>query len=361
MGGRVLKRNPVVLFVILISFVVLFLQYTGASAFDEDVNAIRSDIGLYVEGIRIEPETAPLVINGRLLYPARTAFSKMDVHLFWYPDTQGLKLLKGNTIIDMRIGSTETKVNKAPDMMDVPPLLADGTVMVPVRYVAETFGSKVYWDADRRQVYVGSLPGLDPISPGPSPKEPDNSRGDYSRYRVVIDAGHGGKDTGARANGLVEKNLNLDIALRLEKILKERGITIYMTRRTDTYPDLYYRARMANSVSADLFVSIHNNAGHSSYSGTMTLYCPSSRPGFTGKDFARIVQDELVKKLGSKNIGISARPELVVLRKTSMPAVIAEIGFLTNLSDSKKLSSDPYRQDAAEALANAVLRALRSL
>jgi N-acetylmuramoyl-L-alanine amidase len=354
---------------------ILFVQPALVQAGQGDFNIKQSNIGLYVEGFKIDPETSPLSIDGRILYPARTAFSKMGGFLFWYPDTMSMKMLKGSTIIEMRIGSTEAKINGNPTVMDVPPLFVDGVVMVPVRFVAEAFSNDVHWDFDRKLVYVGKIPDLEKIpvenrdntlntskgEPDISKSGTDASRSEYNRYRVIIDAGHGGKDTGAKANGLVEKTLNLDIALRVEKTLKEKGVNVYMTRRTDVYPDLYYRASMANSLNANLFLSIHNNAGHSSYSGIMTLYCPTSKSGFTGKNFAMIVQNELVKKLKGRNIGISSRPELVVLRKTKMPAVIAEVGFLTNSSDSKKLATEAYRQDAAEALANAVLQALRSI
>lgn len=346
---------------ILLTIFILITCCVPVGASDEVFVPRKSEIGLYVDGRKIEPETQPLTINGRLLYPARTAFSKMGVFLFWFPDTGTFRLIKKRTLVEMKIGSTEAIIDGTPYTTEVPPVLSNGVVMVPVRFVSEVFGSEVHWDPDNWHVYVGEKPAVIPESSGNSRNDADSPRIDYSRYKVVVDAGHGGRDSGAKANGLVEKSLNLDIALRVEKILKDKGVGVYMTRRTDTYPDLYSRANMANSINAHLFLSIHNNAGHSSYSGTMSLYCPTSRKGFTGRDFAKLVQEELVKKLGSRNIGLSARPELVVLRKTRMPAVIAEIGFLTNHADAKKLAAASYRQDAAEALANAVLRALQRL
>jgi len=231
----------------------------------------------------------------------------MRAYVFWYEDQQRIKMLKDRTIIDMEIGSTDVTVNGEPETMDVAPLFENGTVMVPVRFIAEKFGREVTWDGENRLVFVGSLPDID-IRPDEKQeteaiqdKETEDketkdeetgiSRSSYSRYRVVIDPGHGGRDPGAIANGLVEKNVNLDIALKLKKILDEKGVSTYMTRSSDVYPNLYYRARMANNINAHLFVSIHNNAGHSRYSGIMTLYCPSSRQGSTGRDFAKIVFD----------------------------------------------------------------------
>lgn len=353
-GEHVLKR--ITIFILLISTIILCTE--TAAAQPVIYNHKKTDIGLYVDGRRVNPETPPILINGRLLYPARTAFSKMYACLYWFKDEQRIRMQKDSTIIDMNVGSTEVLVDGEPASIDVPPMLVGETVMVPVRFVAETFSRNVTWDGDTRQVYVGEKPLT-------AHREPERvkvqqiSRKDGRKFKVMIDPGHGGRDPGARAYGVCEKDLNLDISLRLEKILKQKGISTYMTRRSDTYPSLYYRAYLANSINADLFLSIHNNAGYSRYHGSMALYCPSRTRKFSGRDFAAIVQNELVKALGSRNIGIRPRHELVVLRETDMPAAIAEVGFMTNRSEILKLNSESYRQKAAQALADAVLKTLR--
>lgn len=187
-------------------------------------------------------------------------------------------------------------------------------------------------------------------------KKPMPSRGTGNTL-VVIDPGHGGKDPGAIYGGVKEKDLNLDVARRLERLLEENNIKTCMTRTGDVYVSLYDRSEKANRLDADLFISIHHNAGKSSLSGTMTLYYPANG-SFTGKDLAQIVQGELIKKLGTKNLGIISRPNLAVLRTTKMPAIIAEIGYLTNKSELDKLKSPSYRQKTAEALRDAVMKAL---
>ncbi len=353
-GEQVLKRITILVIAVLLS--VFCLGEAAAQSGAE--NQKTTDIDLYVDGIRVNPETGPLLIDGRLLYPARTAFSKMYACLFWFRDEQRIRMQKDSTIIDMRVGSNEVLVDGVPARMDVPPLLVGETVMVPVRFVAETFSRRVTWDGDNRQVYVGKKPVIAQQVFQRETKQ-QISRNDGRKYKVVIDPGHGGRDPGARAYGVCEKDLNLDISLRLEKILKEKGISTYMTRRSDTYPSLYYRAYLANRINADLFLSIHNNAGYSKYHGSMALYCPGRTRKFNGKDFAAIVQNELVTALGSRNTGTRPRNELVVLRETHMPAVIAEIGFMTNRAEFLKLNTESYRQKAAQALADAVLKALR--
>lgn len=131
-----------------------------------------------------------------------------------------------------------------------------------------------------------------------------------------------------------------------------------MTREEDVYVGLYERAYIANDMNATLFVSIHNNAYYSKYKGTETLYYPTKGSGFNSKRFAQIVQAELINALGTNNRGIVERPNLVVLKATKMPAVLAEIAFMTNSDDLAKLKTEEFRQKAAQALCDAILKAL---
>ncbi len=173
---------------------------------------------------------------------------------------------------------------------------------------------------------------------------------------IVIDPGHGGADPGAVHGALTEKSLNIDIAKRLNSLLKSRGVNTYMTRDDDTYIGLYERSYIANKLNATLFLSIHNNSYNVSAKGTETLYFPS-KAGF-GKRFAQIIQDSLTSSLGTFDRKIKERPGLVVLKATSMPAALAEIAFITNPDDAQKLKSDEFIQKAAEALCEAVVKAL---
>ncbi|RCX17502.1 N-acetylmuramoyl-L-alanine amidase [Anaerobacterium chartisolvens] len=176
---------------------------------------------------------------------------------------------------------------------------------------------------------------------------------------IVIDPGHGGSDPGAVHGDLMEKSLNIDIAKRLNTMLKSKGINTYMTRDDDTYIGLYERSYIANKLNATLFLSIHNNAYKVSAKGTETLYFPS-KTGF-GKRFAQIIQDSLTSNLGTFDRKIKARPEIVVLKATSMPSALAEIAFITNPDDAQKLKSDEFIQKAAEALCEAVVKALEEV
>ncbi len=177
---------------------------------------------------------------------------------------------------------------------------------------------------------------------------------------VVIDPGHGGSEPGAESFGTVEKTFNLDISLRLDKLLKQAGIRSYIIREEDQYIGLYERAYIANDLNATLFLSIHNNAYYSKERGTETLYYPnrSGSKGFTSKRFAQIIQDNLIGSLQTKNRGLVERPNLVVLKATKMPAALAEIAFMTNKDDFALLQSESFRQKTAEALYKSIVQGL---
>ncbi len=179
---------------------------------------------------------------------------------------------------------------------------------------------------------------------------------------VVIDPGHGGFESGAVSGSILEKNLNLDISLKLNAILKKNGIKTYIMREDDSYVGIAERAFIANDLNATLFLCVHNNStGSSSSNGTMTLYYPEPRQGWslTGQQFANIIQGKLIESLKTKNLSIIKRPDLGVLRLTTMPAALAEVAFMSNKTDRNNLLSESFRQKAAQALANSVMDALK--
>jgi len=207
-------------------------------------------------------------------------------------------------------------------------------------------------NGNKTAINPGNIGGIGNIDE-PKPKE----------VIVVIDPGHGGEDLGAYNGILYEKDINLDISLKLGKLLEDMGIEVVYTRKTDVFVDLDPRVDLANKLEATLFISVHSNSmpDNSEYRGTETLYCPSLNPKYSkmdGRKLAIIVQKELVKTLGTVDNGIIERPNLAVLRKTMMPAVIAEIAYISNPSDRAKLSDDAFRKKSAQALANAVINAL---
>src|SRR5690625_1517523 len=163
--------------------------------------------------------------------------------------------------------------------------------------------------------------------------------------KVFIDAGHGGGDVGAVANGLREKDLTLKIAKKIRNRLnKYSGVSVKMSRTGDTYPSLSRRANMANSWGADLFVSIHINAGggvgYEDY-----IHNTLSSNSRAGK-VQRSINNEVIKATGWRNRG-RKKANFAVLRQTKMPAILTENGFIDTKSDANKLKTNSFLNKVA--------------
>jgi N-acetylmuramoyl-L-alanine amidase len=235
-----------------------------------------------------------------------------------------------------------------------------------------------------------------------------NSNGQFSLARqlglgvarIVLDAGHGGHDPGARANGVTEAELVLDVTLRLRALLeKQPGIEVTLTRETNTFIPLEERTAIANKRGADLFLSIHANASRNSRARGIETYFlnfasnpeaeavaarENSASGRTmrslpdivraialnnkideSRDFAEMVQRSMVRRLRARNrevrdLGVKQAP-FVVLIGAGMPSVLAEISFVTNRQEGALLKTPAYRQQIAESLLDAILTYQRSL
>lgn len=218
--------------------------------------------------------------------------------------------------------------------------------------------------------------------------------------RIVLDAGHGGRDPGARANGISEAELVLDVTLRLRALLeKQPGFEVTLTRDSDVFVPLEERTAIANREGADLFLSIHANASRNpNASGIETYFLnfasnpdaaavaarENSASGRTmhhlpeivraialnnkideSRDFADMVQTAMVRRLSTRNsqlrnLGVKQAP-FVVLIGASMPSVLAEISFVTHKQEAALLKSPAYRQQIAESLLDGILRYQSSL
>ena len=289
-------------------------------------------------------------------------------------------------------------------------------------------------DLGQTGVKPESDPGLTPTPPTPAPTPPTPAvlavasaahvppsptlppplppsalpRGDYSLARqlglgvarIVIDAGHGGHDPGAQSNGLREADLVLDVALRVEKLLKDvPGVDVVLTRRTDEFIALEERTAIANREGADLFLSIHANASRQTSAHGLETYflnfatnpaaeAVAARENATSgrtmgnlpelvrtialnskvvesRELATIVQTSMVRRLrlqnkGVRDLGVKQAP-FVVLIGAQMPSVLAEIAFVTNRAEANFLKQQAYRQRIAQSLADAVVKYQASL
>lgn len=178
---------------------------------------------------------------------------------------------------------------------------------------------------------------------------------------LLLDAGHGGKDPGTSGNGMQEKNLNLTIAQKIAQKLQGSGIKVYMTRDRDVYPENSTRAKTANDI-ADLMVSIHMNSGPETANGTETLYQVHANDNgarLTSKQLAEILQGKVVSATGNTNRGAKLWTDVLILNRTTVPAVIVEVIFITNTGDALKISNPAYQDQVAQAIADGIQEAVK--
>lgn len=171
---------------------------------------------------------------------------------------------------------------------------------------------------------------------------------------IVIDPGHGGSDIGTAWGGVREKTINLSIARRVEGILKSRGYTTVMTRRSDATISLGYRARVANQYRRSVLVSIHCNSDrYQNGRGIETYYS-----GSAGRRLARNIHRRLDARTSTPNRGIKRR-NFCVLRETKCPAALVECGFLSSTSERRLLCNSAYQQRLAGAIADGIAASVR--
>ena len=171
---------------------------------------------------------------------------------------------------------------------------------------------------------------------------------------IVIDAGHGGFDNGAMYQGRKEKEDNLRLALAVGQILEQQGYDVIYTRTTDVYQSPYEKAQIGNEAGADYFISFHRNSGENdnTYNGVQTLiYGGDER----AERLAEAINEEL-ERTGFANLGIEERTGLAVLRRTEMPAVLIEAGFINHDRDNEIF--DNNFNEVASAIAMGIERAV---
>lgn len=170
-------------------------------------------------------------------------------------------------------------------------------------------------------------------------------------YSIMLDAGHGGSDPGAVYEGRQEKDDTLQLTLAIGEILQNNGIDVEYTRTTDIYESPYQKALEANEAGVDYFVSIHRNSSAipNQYNGVQSLVYDLSGIKY---EMAQNINEQL-ETVGFVNLGVVARPNLVVLKRTKMPAVLVEVGFINSDVDNKLF--DENFNDIALAIAQGIL------
>jgi N-acetylmuramoyl-L-alanine amidase len=191
---------------------------------------------------------------------------------------------------------------------------------------------------------------------------------------VVLDPGHGGQDSGAMCGTILEKELTLDIAQRIDRLLQSQGVATLMTRVGDSYVSLQDRAAVTNRARDCIFVSIHFNESKKVVNGVETYYAehqaaPAPRlvswipffqgpaaenPTLASESLARFIQEAMVARTKAPDRG-TKQEQFFVIANVSVPAVLVEAGFL-NKEDIAKVESNDYRDQMAAAISEGILR-----
>jgi N-acetylmuramoyl-L-alanine amidase len=182
----------------------------------------------------------------------------------------------------------------------------------------------------------------------PSPGKP--------KALVVIDAGHGGQDPGAMSGGLHEKDINLAVAVKVADLLEQRGIGVLLTRQQDRFIELEERASIANRRNADLFVSIHSDSNPDRGRQGFTVFV--ARAASPEAYRAATCIGQAMAATGSDSHGVR-EADYKVLVNTSGPAVLVEIGYLSNVQDVARLRDSAWQNRLAQAIATGILTYVR--
>lgn len=185
---------------------------------------------------------------------------------------------------------------------------------------------------------------------------------------VIVDAGHGGHDGGAVANGLIEKNLSLTLASQVRDHLESAGVRVRMTREKDRFLELEERCQIAAEVNADAFVSVHLNTSPApEVLGLETYYAASqsllARPAKSkgkpsGETLAQIIQRRAIAATKAEDRGIKDS-QLIVVMRTPCPAALVECGFLTHTEEARRLNQEEYQDKLTKGIADGVVEFLK--
>lgn len=334
-------------------------------------------VHLAFDGAYTPSDVPPLALFGRTLVPVRLISEKMSARVDWDKATQTVTITMGDEdapdkVIVLTIGSAVALIDgeeiPVPDEVSVSLVTYDGVsrTMVPVRFVSENLGATVNYDQASRLVDIL----LPPPPVEEYPEEDDEAGADDDEQdgeqdeeaetvpgldgegtllrRVVIDAGHGGKDPGTNGSGYKEKTVTLAVAQKTQACLEAAGYEVIMSRTEDIYPELPERAALTVEYDAPVFISIHCNAAENipGANGIETYAAPDDAED---AELAGFIQTEVIAVTGARDRGVKTS-SLVVLTHNEATACLLEIGFMTNKDECAKIVSEDYQQQLAEGI-----------
>jgi len=308
------------------------------------------------EAAELPPDVEPVVLKGLAFERISSRLAAVKLSTIGTPFCISQRIEEPPLlIVDVANAENELESNE----LDVGDPLVSGVCVVPaadkpgtervIIRLTEDVGHAVVTERGEAQVLVGRFP--------------------LAELKVVVDAGHGGHDTGAIGrSGLEEKGVNLDIARRVYRMLQAMGIKVRLTRvddnpvrpwtrgnRTQQRRELLTRCSIADDMDADLFVSIHANAratNPSQYRGTETYYRKEDSAAF-----AYAMQKEVARAVGIRDGGVIRHPKsIIVLYAAKMPSVLVEVAYLSHPEDEALLATSALRERAAQGIVSGIKR-----
>ena len=348
-----------------------------ASAFAADITANPNASAVYVNGEQVRLEAYTIEQNNYfklrdLAYVLSGTEAQFDVT--WDQQKFAINLLSGEpyTIVGGEMNAAGGTGNASAVLSASAIYLDEEAVTLKaytirqnnyfkLRDLGEALDFGVSWDQQANAIYVDTTKGYG------EEEEPEDPADD-GPVKIVLDAGHGGKDVGAVGTvyqtdeagnptevyeTYYEKDAALAITHKLGQLLEGMGMEVVYTREEDTYPSLAERVETANDCEADYYISIHLNsvANSPEVSGTETLIYGT---GGEAEKLAERIQAQIVEDTGSRNRGVKVRSGLYVLKHTDMPAVLVETGFISNEEECLRLFDETYQMTMAQAIADAV-------
>jgi len=316
-------------------------------------------VDVRVNFAQINLPTDAIIQNDRTLVPLRVLSEIFGAKVHW-EESGKVTVYHNDNIIVLNKGSEYISVNGKTTKTDTKVIEKEDYMMVPLKFFSDYLGVEVEWYGNSRIVNM-VIEDEEVIKRAEEVSRSYSRKSIYKGYTVVLDPGHGGSDNGAYYGGIAEKTINLDIAKKVQKILEKYDIKVYMTRTKDITTSLASRTGLANSIKADLYISIHSNAiANSGIKGTEILYKSNSlvQDGVSNEVLAQNLSNSVSEYSGTYKRGLINRTNLYVLNRTNMPAALVEVGYMTNSSDLKNLKSDAFRSKAAEGVADGILDTL---
>lgn len=337
----------------------------------------KKKTAFYVNGKKKSIKKTPIFLKeGSYMGPAATLFksSALKVTYKASSDHKTLVLTYNNHVLRMTSGKTAVTIDGKADELGTAPFYAkyksskQTTWIVPIKSVCTRLGIGYALASNGRIQLSGTANNSS--AKAPVVATPQSVSGDKDIVTVVLDAGHGGSDSGCSMYNIAEKNLNLAVVLAAKKRFdKDERFKVYYTRTLDTFPSLTSRPKLANDVKAEIFISIHINEGSPSSktaTGTETWYSEKRNAAtaignLNSKDLANYIHNSMLKATGFPNRGlVKDYRNLCVLRETKMPACLVEVGFISKKAEALAMNNATNKDRYGDALYNGLVNYLKT-